>query len=70
VVPTVTGAAEKVPSAEEYVEQWRVMMNAATSAEQLGKTWNDQKALRNKINWPDDGTFDGLKLAFKPRSNP
>ena len=32
-----------------------------TSAEQLGRMWNDQKALRNKINWPDDGTFDGLR---------
>jgi hypothetical protein len=53
--------AAAVPTADEYVEQWRVIMNAATNAEQLGKTWNDQKALRNKIIWPDDGTFDGLR---------
>ena len=55
------GAAVTVPTAERYVEQWRVMIEAATSAQQLGKTWNDQKSLRNKITWPDDGTFDGLK---------
>ncbi len=53
--------AAAVPTAEEYVEQWRGIVNAATNAEQLGKTWNDQKALRNKITWPEDGTFDGLR---------
>lgn len=50
-----------VPTADEYVEQWRGIMMAATRADQLGKTWNDQKKLRDKILWPDDGTFDGLR---------
>jgi hypothetical protein len=54
-------AAVTIPTAEQYVEQWHVMIDSATSAQQLGKTWNDQKSLRNKITWPDDGTFDGLK---------
>jgi len=55
------GAAEIIPSAGAYVDLWTGIMNAATSAEQVGKMWNEQKALRNKINWPDDGTFDGLR---------
>jgi hypothetical protein len=50
-----------VPTAAAYVEQWRGIMMAATRADQLGKTWNEQKHLRDKILWPDDGTFDGLR---------
>jgi hypothetical protein len=50
-----------VPTADEYVNQWNGIMMAATRADQLGKTWNDQKKLRDKILWPDDGTFDGLR---------
>jgi ABC-type dipeptide/oligopeptide/nickel transport system ATPase subunit len=50
-----------VPTADEYVKQWNGIMMAATRADQLGKTWNDQKKLRDKILWPDDGTFDGLR---------
>jgi hypothetical protein len=50
-----------VPTAAAYVEQWRGIMMAATRADQLGKTWNEQKYLRDKILWPDDGTFDGLR---------
>jgi ABC-type dipeptide/oligopeptide/nickel transport system ATPase subunit len=64
--PTPTRAEFKptdamVPTAGEYVEQWRGIMMAATRADQLGQTWNEQKKLRDKILWPDDGTFDGLR---------
>lgn len=59
--PVMPAAGAAIPTAEEYVEQWRAIMNAATNAAQLGKTWNDQKALRDKITWPEDGTFDGLR---------
>jgi recombination protein RecT len=43
-----------VPSADQYVEQWTGIINGATDAKQLAATWNDQKALRNKIVWADD----------------
>lgn len=54
-------AADKIPTAEEYVERWRVMIDSAASSEQIAKEWNAQKKLRNTITWPDDGTFDGLR---------
>jgi hypothetical protein len=53
------------PTAAEYVEQWHTIINGSTSAQQLHATWSEQKQLRNKIDWPDDGTFDGLFAKVK-----
>jgi hypothetical protein len=60
-VTTDKPADGAVPTADAYCEQWKGIVMAATRADQLGKTWNDQKKLRDKILWPDDGTFDGLR---------
>lgn len=57
-------AADVVPTAAVYVERWRVIVDNATNpahAEQIIAQWNAEKSLRNKINWPDDDTFDHLK---------
>lgn len=58
------GAAEKIPTAAEYVAQWEVMMSAAQDAKQLHATWTsaEHKETRKLINWPDDGTFDRLRM--------
>jgi hypothetical protein len=61
IVEPIKPTEPMVPTADEYVEQWRGIMMAVTRADQLGKTWNDQKKLRDKILWPEDGTFDGLR---------
>jgi ABC-type dipeptide/oligopeptide/nickel transport system ATPase subunit len=61
--PQAGAADEQIPSAAEYIEQWRGIMNAATDATQLAATWNGQKALRNKIVWQDDA--DRLALQAK-----
>lgn len=54
----------KIPTAAEYVAQWEVMMSAAQDAKQLHATWTsaDHKETRKLIDWPDDGTFDRLRM--------
>lgn len=52
--PAAAGAADEIPTAANYIAQWKGIINAATDAKQLGATWNGQKALRNKITWEDD----------------
>jgi recombination protein RecT len=51
-----------VPTAEAYVEQWRVIVNESTDATQLHARWALDKKMRGLIDWPDDGTFEGLKV--------
>ena len=48
-------------TAEQYCARWRAIIDAATNAAQLHKSWGSDKAARNRINWPDDDTFDKLK---------
>jgi ABC-type dipeptide/oligopeptide/nickel transport system ATPase subunit len=48
-------------TAAEYVDHWSAIVASATSADQLAKAWNDDKATRNLIEWPDDGSFATLK---------
>lgn len=56
--PTPGGAAG---SWEDYVERWAVILDDATDAKQLHDTWTAGRVARNKITWPEDKTFDGLK---------
>lgn len=46
---------------EDYVERWSVILDDATDAKQLHDTWTAGRTARNKITWPEDGTFDALK---------
>lgn len=55
------GAAEIVPTAAEYHEQWRVITQGATNADQLAKTWNDQTEIRKQVDWTDEHAFAPLK---------
>lgn len=54
-LPTSDAAADEIPTAEGYILRWNATMQAATSAEKLARQWNDEKSLRNKIAWKDDG---------------
>lgn len=59
-----SGDAADIPSAEAYVEKWRIMIDAASNpahGEQIHKKWNSEKSLRNLILWPEDDTFAKLK---------
>ena len=53
------GAADN--SAAAYIAKWDGIIAAATNAQQLAKAWNDDKATRDAIDWPDDGSFGALK---------
>jgi hypothetical protein len=59
--PGRTDAADNIPTAADYVEQWRGIIDGATNADQLAAAWNGQKDLREKISWPEDDTFKTLK---------
>jgi hypothetical protein len=58
---------EMVPTAAEYIDRWRVLMqngsNAAHGA-QMAKAWNDEKDERSLIEWPD-GAFVELQRKVK-----
>jgi hypothetical protein len=43
----------------------KTMISAATSADQVRATWNDQTALRKSIAWTDEHTFNGLQAKVK-----
>lgn len=60
-------AAEPVPTAQEYVVRWDGLLEIVTSGKQLRDTWQEQADLRDKIAWPDDGTFDDLFGRVKAR---
>lgn len=56
--------AADVPAAQTYVEKWQVIIdNASTAAqaEQMATAWNDEKPIRNLIEWPDDETYTKLR---------
>ncbi len=55
-----TGAAD-IPTAADYHEQWRVIVEGATNPELLSKAWNDQTELRKRIAWTDQNTFKALQ---------
>ncbi len=52
-----------IPSWEDYVDRWAVILPSATDARQLHSAWSAQKDTRNMIAWPDDDgkTFGELK---------
>lgn len=61
VNPPADGSA--IVSAADYCAKWRTIIASAASATQLGKAWNDDKAARDAIEWPDDGSFADIKNA-------
>jgi hypothetical protein len=63
--PDAESGAVPIPAAEEYVARWNVIIDGATNGPQLAQTWNDQKAVRNKITWPDDDTFANLQTRVR-----
>lgn len=61
------GAADDVPTAAEYIHNWIVAIDNATSVPhgvQMARTWNDEKAIREKIEWPA-GSFIDLQRKVK-----
>lgn len=64
--PPESGAG-KVQDWQEYVERWGVICDDATDAKQLHDTWTGGRAARNKIMWPEDGTFEQLKAAVEAK---
>lgn len=53
-----------IPTAAEYIEQWRRAMQDASNADhgrRMAEKWNAEKILRDQIEWPDDGTFERLQ---------
>lgn len=61
--PPVGAADEQIPTAAAYHQQWGTMILGATNGEQLGKTWNAQKALHKKIDWTEQHSYETLKDA-------
>lgn len=66
--PQEAGAGT-IPSWEDYVDRWAVILPEATDAAQLHAAWTAQKDTRNKITWPDDNTFDDLKARVTAKIN-
>lgn len=62
---TPQAGADDTPSAAAYHEQWRVMIEGATSAAQIKRAWNDQAEVRKQIVWTDEHTFAGLQTKVK-----
>lgn len=60
-----TGAAVDIPTAADYFLQWQTMIDGATSATQLKKTWNDQAELRKSIAWTPAHSFNDLQAKVK-----
>jgi phage recombination protein Bet len=61
------GAADDVPTAAEYIYKWIVAIDNATSVPhgvQMARTWNDEKSIREKIEWPA-GSFIDLQREVK-----
>jgi recombination protein RecT len=54
-----------IPTAAEYIEQWRQHIMAATSAKALGEKWAAEQDLRRQIEWPDVDERDGLIARVK-----
>lgn len=65
--------ADKIPTAADYVARWSGILDEAHegrwSAEQVEKTWNGQRATRQKITWDDpadDAALEGrVKAAIE-----
>jgi hypothetical protein len=60
---TQLGAADDIPTAAEYHRQWASMIRDATRPDQLGTTWNGQKALHKQIAWTEEHPYEALKGA-------
>lgn len=60
--------AAPVPTVVEYVSSWHRKVDAASKksdAEDLARSWNAEKATRNKILWADDDTFPALQTKVR-----
>jgi recombination protein RecT len=51
--PAQSDAPEKIPTWEDYCERWSVILDEAKDSVQLTRLWNEQRPLRDKIDWPD-----------------
>lgn len=54
-----------IPSAADYIEQWRKHILNATSARTLGEKWAAENEMRRQIDWPDLDERDGLIARVK-----
>jgi hypothetical protein len=59
--------APSVPSSDDYVAGWEVMIENAISADDLTMKWNAERPLRGQIEWRDDRTPARLKEAVTRR---
>lgn len=62
---TSDGPAADIPTAADYWQQWETMIQGATHADQIKRTWNDQTALRKSINWTSAHSFSDLQAKVK-----
>jgi hypothetical protein len=58
--PQEDGAAD-IPTAADYHEQWKTMIDGATNALQIKRAWNDQTDIRKQIAWTDEHAFKPLQ---------
>lgn len=61
------GAADPIPTAAEYFARWNATLEIAIDAKKLHTLWTSQKDLRNKILWPEDNTFDQLRMRVQDK---
>lgn len=59
------GAAGSIQSGADYVDRWHTIIQGATNADQLAKTWADQIELRKSIAWDDADQFNTLQARVK-----
>jgi hypothetical protein len=58
------------PTVDSYIDGWDVMLDDENkTAAELHSIWAGGKALRSKITWPEDDTFDRLKERVQARIN-
>lgn len=63
----VTEDGEVRTSGDDYAERWLMQIENAVSAQDLAAEWNSERALRDKMIWPDNQAFARLKAAVTKR---
>lgn len=59
-------ASDKPPSQEEYCDFIRaIIRDPERSGDEIRQLWNDGKALRKRIIWDDEGTYDAIFAEVK-----
>jgi hypothetical protein len=63
-------APPAAPTAEQYIDGWDVLLDDENkTAAELHAIWSGGKALRTRVTWPDDDSFDLLKERVQKRIN-